>query len=128
MFSARGKFPSEEHHGEALTLLLAEDRTEVDDEEYFQTLGEKEDDDDEGCSTKKKNPKAAGGGITPFPTYSFLWLIQFKYNTELWNSQRHLGIWEERNVYKKDDHIHVCETVSRWQHIVCAGPKEGGKV
>merc|ERR550532_3380085 len=35
---ARGKFPSEEQHGETLTLLLAEDRTEVDDEEYFQTL------------------------------------------------------------------------------------------
>ena len=43
---ARGKFPSEEQHGETLTLLLAEDRTEVDDEEYFQTLGDGDDGDD----------------------------------------------------------------------------------
>ena len=45
-------------------MLLADDRTEVDDEEYFQTLGENEDDDDEGCSTKKKTgkfPKRGGG-------------------------------------------------------------------
>ena len=40
ILSARGKFPSEEQPGETLTLLLAEDRTEVDDEEYFQTLGD----------------------------------------------------------------------------------------
>ena len=37
--SARSKFPTEEENGESLTLVLAEDRTEVDDEEYFQTLG-----------------------------------------------------------------------------------------
>ena len=42
-FSARGKFPGEEQNGEPLTLLLADDCTEVDDEEYFQTLGEKHD-------------------------------------------------------------------------------------
>ena len=42
-FPARGKFATEEQNGEHLTLLLAEDRTEVDDEEYFQTLGEGDD-------------------------------------------------------------------------------------
>ena len=40
-FPARGKFQGEEQNGEPLTLLLADDCTEVDDEEYFQTLGEK---------------------------------------------------------------------------------------
>ena len=69
-FSARGKFPTEEQNGEPLTLLLADDRTEVDDEEYFQTLGEKEDDDDGGCSTKKKS-QSGGVGDHSIPNLFF---------------------------------------------------------
>ena len=111
-----------------MTLLLADDRTEVDDEEYFQTLGEKEDDDDGGCSTKKKIPKRRGGGsLHSQPILFFDWS---NLNT-IQNYEIPKGIWafgKRENVYKKDDHIHVCETVSRWQHIVCAGPKERGKV
>ena len=56
IFPACGKFGTEEQNGEHLTLLLAEDRTEVDDEEYFQTLGKGDDDDDDMKICGKKAP------------------------------------------------------------------------